>query len=93
MKCICGHEENKHQEMNDELACMVILNSDDGSNNYCQCVKYEVDKNAKLTALREAGEKMVLALQSVLHDRPSAHTDNVWEGVNAALEAWEAANQ
>lgn len=31
----------------------------------------------------------ILALRAVIHDRPSAHTDDVWELVNKALSQME----
>ncbi len=89
MKCTCGHDESQHQELDNKLACFVILSRDGNFNNYCQCMKYKpsVDKDAQLVSLREAGEKMAnrFKLNSILE--PLCPEDA------AALAEWEAANK
>jgi predicted nucleic acid-binding Zn-ribbon protein len=47
------------------------------------------DAATELATLREAVEAARVALQAVVHDRPSAHTDQVWQMANAALATLE----
>ena len=90
MDCKCGHGISKH----DMGGCQHTVRKTDEFDLVCKCgLTPDAIADAQLAALREAGEKMAQALQDVLHDRPSAHTDNVWENVNAALAEWEAANK
>ena len=38
---------------------------------------------------RRLADQLADALKMVLHDRPSAHTDNVWSVINHALNTYE----
>lgn len=38
-------------------------------------------------------DQLADALKAVQHDRPSAHTDNVWAVINHALNAYEEARR
>ncbi len=102
MRCTCGHDEDQHQEMNDELVCFVILSTDENFNDYCQCMKYEPDKDAQLAALRDAGEKMALQLRELrafslyakVMGAESIMIKDVLEDTDpAVLAEWEAANK
>jgi phosphatidylglycerophosphatase A len=65
----------------------------------CQQVLIELDRGngivvtytiAELQALLEAVEAAKGALRAVVHDRPTAHSDEVWGMVLAALAKLEA---
>lgn len=43
----------------------------------------------ELAAERRLANQLADALKMVLHDRPSAHTDNVWAVINHALNTYE----
>ena len=44
----------------------------------------------EIERLRHLSDELYRALQMVRHDRPTAHTDEVWNAVAVALDAWEA---
>lgn len=48
-----------------------------------------IAKDAEIMRLRAGGSEMADALRMVIHDRPSAHADDVWLAVNKALMAYE----
>ena len=48
---------------------------------------------ADLAAERALADQLAEALRGVLHDRPSAHTDNVWAVINYALNTYNEARR
>ena len=46
-----------------------------------------------LSAERALADQLAEALRGVLHDRPSAHTDNVWAVINYALNTYKEARR
>ncbi len=44
----------------------------------------------EIERLRQLSDELYRALQMVRRDRPSAHTDEVWNAVAVAIDAWEA---
>jgi tRNA threonylcarbamoyladenosine modification (KEOPS) complex Cgi121 subunit len=44
----------------------------------------------ELAAKNKATESAIKALRAVVHDRPTAHTEEVWLQVNAALSELES---
>ena len=50
----------------------------------------KIEPMVELAALREAVEAAIKALRAVAHDRPTAHTDEVWNQLLAALSKLEA---
>ena len=51
---------------------------------------YEIKRLwVELAAERVLADQLADALRTVLHDRPSAHTDNVWAVINHALITYE----
>jgi hypothetical protein len=42
---------------------------------------------------RALADQLAEALRAVRHDRPTAHTDNVWTAINQALEIHEEARR
>lgn len=53
-------------------------------------VKLEADPSSRLATLLTVAEQQRNALNSVKHDRPSAHSSFIWEQINEALAAYEA---
>ena len=47
----------------------------------------------RLRAERALADKLARALRSVIHDKPTAHTDEVWLRIHKALEAHEEARR
>ena len=47
----------------------------------------------RLHAERALADKLARALRSVIHDKPTAHTDEVWLRIHKALEAHEEARR
>jgi hypothetical protein len=45
---------------------------------------------SELAAKNKATESAIKALRAVVHDRPTAHTEEVWLQVNAALSELES---
>ena len=43
--------------------------------------------------LRASADQLANALRAVQHDRPSAHTDDVWAAINHALTTHEEARR
>ena len=51
------------------------------------------ERDAEIMRLRASADHLAQALRVVLHDRPSAHTDNVWAVINHALITYEEARR
>lgn len=77
--------EDGHEAVESLAAELVALRS--------RCETAEVAVNA-LRASRQGwkdrADRLAAALQAVTHDRPTAHSDAVWEQIKAALAEWAA---
>lgn len=47
----------------------------------------------EIERLRASADQLANALRAVQHDRPSAHTDDVWAAINQALITHEEARR
>ena len=83
MICKCGHEQDKHEQLNGGMACMVRI-SDTDYVEYCPCMDFVQDENDKLAALLAAGDAMADELRSC------QYSFGILDKRTAALAAWES---
>jgi hypothetical protein len=58
-----------------------------------EALAFIVRLTTDLAAERALADKLARALRSVIHDKPTAHTDEVWLRIHKALEAHEEARR
>lgn len=68
---------------------IVSIGFDRGVCPSCACIEIQ-SLRSRLASLETLLHKQHYALNSVKHDRPSAHSDFIWEQINEALAAYEA---
>jgi hypothetical protein len=94
MKCKCGHEQDKHEQLNDdELACMVHVSDILDYTEYCPCMDFVMDEDAHIAALLAAcnalnkalgilcGERIVCDASGELGEQVTGEAMDAWEKV------------
>ena len=62
--------------------------------SYVQTMVQRISElEAENERLRASADQLANALRAVQHDRPSAHTDDVWAAINHALTTHEEARR